>query len=134
MTDAGEHILEWPPRGRVVEDLCSGDEGDGEFGRGLAEHELLGALLLVSMSRADSVQPPRKRVMKARETGRGGCETDQTARALRHLLVGNERSTLRRPSMSRGEESAQISIALTVLSEQEDLVMIIEERLADERR
>jgi hypothetical protein len=36
--------------------------------------------------------------------------------------------------MSRGEESAQISIALAVLSEQEDLVMVIEERLADERR
>jgi hypothetical protein len=55
MADAGEHILEWPPRGRVVEDLCSADEGHGEFCRGLAEHELLGALLLVPMSRADSV-------------------------------------------------------------------------------
>src|SRR5581483_2328341 len=83
--DAGEHVLQWAARGRVVEHLVGGDDRDAGAARAVAQARFGVDLLGAAVARGQRVQAIAERGAQLVERPRAEPQRGEAGRALGDL-------------------------------------------------
>ena len=128
LPDAGQHVLQAPPFGRMVEDLHGGRGGKSEAVGQLPEADLLQGLLRPPVPGQEHIQAVSEGRAEGFQDGLGTADPkrDQPWTVSAHLLPAHPAVPLGSAQVPGGQQPAEMGVAFPVLHQQQDLRAVLE--------
>jgi hypothetical protein len=124
VADAGQDVLQRPPGGSVIEHLLRGDRKNPETGRLGAQGGLGRHLARLPVAGDHGVEPVVECLLQLRRPAAAGPEREQAGSVGVHLFPGDPALAFRAAPPPFREQAAEVAVAVVVLREQQDALVV----------